>query len=77
MKECAVLEGRIVVSGGRIMQNLIGTKTVEVFDHINNTRISMPNMIKRRNRHSSALKNKLYTIGDFGENINESCEVFD
>ena len=71
---CVVFEGRIVVSGGYKV-NDGELNTVEAYDHIDNSWINMPNMIKRRISHRSvAIKNKLFIVGGVYET---SIVVFD
>ena len=73
--DCAVFEGRIVVSGGMGNNNndevLNG---VESYDSIGNNWSSMPNMVYPESLHSLVIvRNKLFVIGS-GK---DRCEVFD
>ena len=70
---CAVLEGRLVLSGGYDNTSRI-IKTVEVYDHCANEWSRMPDMLEARRNHASvSIKNKLYMIG--GDS--SQSEVFD
>ena len=70
----AIFEGRVVVLGG--CNNAGSLNTVE--EYTSDTWSSMPNMIERRQGHSSvAVKNKLYVIGNYFHNLKAVCEVFD
>ena len=73
LASCAVFEGRIVVSGGISDGNM---KTVEAYDHVDDSWKYMPSMIERRDFHKSvAIKNKLFLVG--GSTFDSCIEVFD
>ena len=70
-KACAVFQGKIVVSGGLVV-NSNALRSVEVYD--DSTWSLMPEMIEARERHKMvAVRSKLFFIGG----RNETCEVFD
>ena len=69
---CAVFEGRVVASGG---WNDIRLNTVEAYDHVANTWLQIPNMVKTRYGHKSvAINNKLFVVSGLE---NTTSEVFD
>ena len=71
---CTVFEGRIVVSGGHNWSNG-KLKTVEAYDHVDDSWTNMPSMIEERRYHKSvAIKNKLYIVGTY---LSSNLEVFD
>ena len=78
---CALFEGKIVVSGGSVVdiaardpRFLVLTRSNEAYDHVANAWSHMPNMMEKRNNHSLvAVKSKLFVVG----NGRDSCEVFD
>ena len=70
---CTVFEGKIVVSGGDVYDEVLNS--VEAYDHYGKKWTYLPDMIESRFEHSSvSLSNKLFVIG--GDNHNTS-EVFD
>ena len=76
---CTLFNGRIVASGGDIPGSEM-FKSVEAYDHTDDSWSYLPNMIKARCRHRSvAVKNKLFILG--GETplqiFETTCEVFD
>ena len=71
---CTVFTGKIVVSGG-LDVNINALNTVESYNVIADSWVSMPSMIEARYWHNLVVaKNKLFAIG--GYTIN-ACEIFD
>ena len=70
---CKVFEGKIVVSGGSLSRNYL--KSVEVYDHHENTWTYLPGMINDRRFHGSvSMGNKMFMIGEFNTT---SWEMFE
>ena len=71
----AVFEERLVVAGGYPHSKFrVDTRSVEAFEHAQNTWTRMPSMIYRRSGHSLvALKNKLFAFG----RMTKGFEVYD
>ena len=73
--DCAVFQGRIVVTGGSRGENIRDGSlgSVEAYDHVGNTWTRMPSMIRRRCLHKVvSMGTKLYVIGGYRQ-----FEVFD
>ena len=76
---CAVFEGRIVVTGGLIIENSnsVGfyTKTVESYCFHENKWTYFPNLLVKRSQHTTlSINNKLFVIGGY---YKSGCEVFE
>ena len=71
--DCAVFEGKIVISGGHGAGN--APRSVEAFDFLANKWSFMPNMVEERFGHSLlAVRNKLFAIRG---SHNSTSEVYD
>ena len=69
-----VFLGRLVVSGGYLVENNRSLRTVETYDHAGDAWTRMPDMTHRRNSHGLvAVGSKLYA---FGGGV-QACEVYD
>ena len=77
---CALFGGKVVVSGGWNFDNLNGTNTIEVYDHVADTWSYFPTMNHARSGHKLlAVSMKLFAIGDYRvpcEFYNSFCKKF-
>ena len=76
---CAVFDGKLVVTGGRIKKEddavLTSVKSVEAYNFHENKWTQLPDMLNERCFHSAvSIGNKLFVIG--GRN-STTCEMFD
>lgn len=66
---CTVFEGRIVVSGGYTNNN-VHLKTVEAYNHTDDSWTNMPSMIEVKILPKSiAIKNKLFVFGGWDKEV--------
>ena len=71
---CAVFQGQIVVSGGRVGERYMRreTRENEVYDHVTDAWTPMASLVNENSFHSLVpVKNKLFVVGS------EKCEVYD